>query len=212
MRRRRKMMELHTLQAEARTATGKGVARKARAAGRIPAVVYGGGGESAPLTLDPKDLRKLKTARLGWNTPLTIIVEGGADVATAMLADVQRHPVSGKLLHADFLRVAMDATVRVRVPVKVEGRAAGITLGGRISLSLPEVDLVCGIESIPSVVVVDVTPLDINDKVLLQDLVVPEGTKVASRHNPPVVACVGKRGARAEESAEAEEESEEAEE
>lgn len=207
-------MELHTLQAEARTATGKGVARKARAAGRIPAVVYGGTGDSAPLTLDPKDLRRLKTARLGWNTPLTITIDGGDDVAVAMLADVQRHPVSGHLLHADFIRVSEGDMVRVRVPVKMEGRAAGIALGGRISLSLPEVDVFCAIDAIPSVIIVDLTPLEINDKVLLQDLVVPEGCKVASRHNPPVVACVGKRGARVEEGEEEEEEeeSEEAEE
>jgi len=189
-------MELHTLSAEARTGTGKGVARKARAAGRIPAVVYGGDADPASLTIDPADLRRLKNQPLGWNTPLTLSVEGGADVSPAMLTAVQRHPVSGKLLHADFVRVATGGEVKVKVPVKVSGRAVGLTLGGRVSLSLPEVDLICAVDAIPAAVEIDVTPLNIGDKILLQDLVTPDGSRVASRHNPPVVAVVGKRGAR----------------
>jgi len=190
-------MELHTFQAEARNATGKGVARKVRGTGRIPAVVYGNG-EPAPLTIDPKELRRLKSQPLGWNTPLTLTIDGGDDVPAAMLVDVQRHPVSGKLLHADFRRVTEKDTVTVIVPVTVSGKAAGLTLGGRISLAMPEVKLVCAIDSIPAKVDIDVTPLQITDKVFLQDLPLPNGVKVASRHNPSVVACVGKRGAREE--------------
>ncbi|MCO4771170.1 MAG: 50S ribosomal protein L25 [Deltaproteobacteria bacterium] len=185
-------MELHTLSAEARTASGKGGARKIRAGGRIPAVVYGGDAAPASLSLDPKDLLRLKNQPLGWNTPLTLAVEGGDDVADVMLAEVQRHPVSGRLLHADFRRIT--GLVGVRVPVNVSGKAKGLTLGGRVSLSMPEIDLLCAADKIPAVLEIDVTPLDIGDKILLQDLPMPEGCKVASRHNPPIVAVVGKRG------------------
>jgi large subunit ribosomal protein L25 len=189
-------MELHTLQAEARSATGKGVARKVRGAGRIPAVVYGGAHEPAALSVDPKDLRRLKTQPLGWNTPLTLAVDGGDDIAAAMLVAVQRHPVSGELLHADFRRVNDGDLVKVRVPVAITGRAKGITLGGRVSVSLPEIDLLCRLDAIPQAVTIDVTPMDIGDKVMLQGIALADGCKVASRHNPPIVAVVGKRGAR----------------
>ena len=205
MCRRRKKMELHTLSAEARSATGKGVARKLRAEGRIPAVVYGHG-DPASLTIDPKQLRRLRNEPLGWNTPLTLEVEGGDNIEKALLTEVQRHPVTGRFLHADFQRVGASGEVKVTVPVKTEGRAVGITLGGRVSVILPEVEVLCQVGSIPAALPVDVGPLNIGDKVLLQALPLPEGVRVASRHNPPVVSCVGKRGARkAAEEAEAEE-------
>lgn len=189
-------MELQKLQASSRAASGKGVARKARAAGHIPAVVYGGEAEPSLLTLDPRELRLLKGKTLGWNSPLEIAVDGGDDVGMALLKAVQRHPVSGKLLHADFIRISEGEPVKVRVPVKTKGRAAGATLGGRVSVSLPEVDVVCLPKDIPARIELDISPLDIGDKVLLQAMDLPEGVRVASRHNPPVVACVGKRGAR----------------
>lgn len=207
-------METHTIQAEARATIGKGVSRKLRAAGKIPAVAYGPGTEPIGLAIETKQLQLLKKAERGWNTPVTIAVDGGDDISLAVLKDVQRHPVSGKLLHADFMRVQPGAEVTVRVPVKVVGKAAGAELGGRIQTPMREIELICLAAKIPAVVEVDVTPLNINDKILLQVLPLPEGTRPASRHNPPVVACVGKRGgavatAEDEEGEEGEEEAEE---
>ena len=189
-------MELHTLEAEARTGTGKGIARKLRAAGRIPAVAYGLGLDPLSMTIDPRALTRLKGVGRGWNTPLNLVVEGAADVGLALLKSVQAHPLTDELLHADFIRVRPEDDVTVRVPLRVEGKAAGITLGGRISQSLREVELICALESIPDVVIVDVTPLQIGEQVTLQTLVLPPGCRAASRNDPSVVACVGKRGPR----------------
>ena len=189
-------MELHTLEAEARTGKGKGVARKLRAAGRIPAVAYGLGQEPLSMTIDPRSLTRLKGVGRGWNSPLKLVVDGANDAGIAMLKSVQSHPLTSALLHADFIRIRPEDEVTVRVPLRVDGKAVGITLGGRISQSLREVDVICALSDIPEVVVIDVTPLEIGDQVTLQSLALPPGCRPASRQDPSVVACVGKRGPR----------------
>ena len=194
-------METHTIQAELRTDVGKGVARKLRALGKIPAVAYGVGSVPVGLAVEAKEFRTLKKAPLGWNTPVNIAIEGGDDITLAVLKAVQKHPVNGELLHADFQLLAAGAEVTVRVPVTTSGKAVGAALGGSIQCPLRQIDLICAPENIPAVVNVDVTPFGIGDKMMLQDLPLPDGCRVASRHNPPVVACVGKRGARIEEDA-----------
>jgi len=204
-------MQNHTIQAEARSGTGKGLARKLRADGKIPAVAYGGGKEGVSLTIPAKQLQLLKKADRGWNTPVTIEVDGGETIPVAVLKDVQRHPVTGRVLHADFQLVEGDAKVLVRVPVSTTGKAAGAAMGGSIRVSLREIELLCAPADIPKVLEIDVTPMNIGDTVLLQDLPMPKGCKVASRHNPPILACVGKRGAKVVEETE-DEEGEEAEE
>ncbi len=206
-------MENHTINAEARPGTGKGVARKLRADGKVPAVAYGLGGEAVGLAIPAKQFALLKKASRGWNTPVTIAVEGGEDIPLAVLKDVQRHPLSGKLLHADFVRVVPGAEVTVRVRVVTVGKAPGTELGGSLQTPMREIDIICAPENVPAVIEVDVSELNINDKVLLHTMTLPEGLRVASKHNLPVVSCVGKRGGGIDDEDETEdEESEEGEE
>ncbi len=187
-------METQTIQASARTEHGKGVARKLRRSGRIPAVAYGAGGEATSLSLNPAELHQLRKSRLGWNMPVTIEVDGGETIALALLRDVQKHPISRQLLHADFLRVADGETVTVRVPIRLEGKAAGSELGGRIAQPRRFITLVCQPALIPEAVVIDITPLEINDKVTLSELPVPDGCTTVYTTDVTVVACVGRRG------------------
>ncbi len=102
-------MQTQSISARFRPGSGKGTARKLRAEGRIPVVVYGGGGDPIALDLDPRELTNLRKKQLGWNTPVSIAVDGGEDIQLALLKDVQRHPVSGDVIHADLLRVDAEA-------------------------------------------------------------------------------------------------------
>ena len=125
-----------TLQAEQRSDTGKGVARKLRAAGRMPAVAYGGSAAAQNLTINPEQILGLKRGPLGWNQPVSIDVDGGDNVELAMLQAVDKHPITGQLLHADFVRVDAKQAVVVAVPLRVEGTAPGVAMGGRLNQQL----------------------------------------------------------------------------
>lgn len=189
-------MNVQTIQAAARGQTRKGANRKLRAAGKVPGVIYGSG-DSVLIEFDPEVLAQLRRGPLGWNQPVSIAVEGGATVPVAMLKDVQRHPVSGKLLHADFVRVDESKDVFVDVPIQVVGKAAGEEAGGRVDLIQYSLTLSCRPDAIPRSIPVDVTPLQIGDRVMADKVPAPAGTTVVIRSNVPVVAVAGKKGAEA---------------
>ncbi len=204
-------METETIRATARPESGKGVARQLRRAGLIPAIAYGGDGDPLALSLDPKQLIQLRKSRLGWNHPVTIEVEDGAKVELALLREVQKHPISGKLLHADFLRVAEGDEVVVRVPLAIDGRAKGQEIGGRISQPRREISIFCFPRQIPERILVDVRELEIGDKVMLSELQMPDGCRPEFRHDVTVASCVGRRGGMDEDEDEVDELDEDAE-
>jgi large subunit ribosomal protein L25 len=187
-------MEIQTIRAKTRPESGKGVARKLRAAGLIPAVAYGAGGNALTLALDPNQLVQLHKSRLGWNHPVTIEVEDGEGVELALLREVQKHPISRALLHADFLRVDPGAEVVVRVPLRVDGRAAGEEIGGRISQPRRELLIRCKPLDIPEQILVDVRELEIGDKVMLSELDLAEGSHPVFTQDVTVASCIGRRG------------------
>jgi large subunit ribosomal protein L25 len=152
-------MELTTLKANARSVTGKGAARKLRATGRIPATVYGRGIAPITIDLDPGDITTLRHAALGWNTPLTLNIEGAADVPLAILRDVQKHPLTGAVLHADFLRVDAEQQIEVSVRIDLEGRAEGVAQGGLMNRPIRRLTVRCLPSEIPAAVSIDVTDM-----------------------------------------------------
>ncbi len=187
-------MQPNTLNAALRSSTGKGAARKLRAAGRIPATVYGGGGDPVALDLDPDDITNLRRASLGWNTPLGIVVDGGDDVPLAMLRDVQKHPLNGSVLHVDFQRIDETTKVNVKVRLDLEGKAAGAALGGLVSRPTRFVTVACLPKDIPEAIVIDITEMLIGDSVMIDELPVGDGVDVLFKERVPVVAVVGRRG------------------
>ena len=100
----------------------KNHARRVRVAGKIPAVVYGAGQESVAVTVDPRIVTKILHSEAGHNTIFDLNVEGAA-LVKAMLVDWQHEPIKGKLLHADFKRIAMDKAMRVSVPVLLDRKS-----------------------------------------------------------------------------------------
>jgi large subunit ribosomal protein L25 len=154
-----------------RTGTfNKNHARRVRVQGLIPAVVYGAGQESVPVTVDPKVITKILYSESGHNTifDLTLEGKGGGKV---MIVDWQHEPIKGKLLHIDLKRIAMDKAMVVSVPVQLIGVPAGVkTGGGVLSQVLHEVEIECLPGDIPSHIDVDVSALEIHGAIHVSDL------------------------------------------
>ncbi|MCP4871889.1 MAG: 50S ribosomal protein L25 [Proteobacteria bacterium] len=187
-------MQTQTLQASLRGGTGKGSARKLRSEGLIPAVAYGAAGETASLALDPQQLRELRRSSLGWNMPVSIDVDGGDNIPLALLRDVQKHPISRALLHADFLRVDPADEVVIRVQLRLEGKAPGAELGGLINQPNRELLVSCKPADIPATIVIDISGLEINDRLLLSEVPMPKGCRAVFKHDGTAVSCMGRRG------------------
>ena len=166
---------------ESRANTGKGAARKLRAAGRVPAILYGQGRESVPHTLDPRALEKVLKSG-GANTLLDLTVEGRSDLGSpvALVKELQRHPIRGTILHADLYQVDLTKTVEVEVPIHLLGKAKGIDFGGILEHSLREVALECLPRSIPAAIEVDVSNMEIGDVIHVRDLTLPPGVSLMS--------------------------------
>jgi len=159
--------------AELREGRGKGPARQLRMAGKIPAVLYGAGGEAVSLALVPKSMGAILRAQAGHNTIFELSVTGGETIA-AMIVDWQRDPIKGQLLHVDLKRIAMDRRLRVKVPVHAEGEAAGVkTMGGILDVVTREIELECLPGDIPEFVVVDVSALTLNQSIRAGELQLP---------------------------------------
>ncbi len=183
-------MERSELHARMRDSSGKGVARKLRAGGFIPAVLYGAHTTNVLLALEPRALLKAVDTEAGANTLITLRVEGNAALSqkVVILRDLQVDPVRRAPLHADLYEVRMDETITVRIPVRVVGRAAGVEEGGILDHSLRELEIECLPGSIPPDVEVDVSALAIGDSIHVSDLKVPEGVKVLEEPGTTVAA------------------------
>lgn len=193
----------NALAAEIRTGTGKGVARKLRAAGRIPAIVYGQGKATRPIAVDPKALDKLlHQSGAGLNTLIALQLEGGP--CTVLLKDLQRDPVKGFYLHADFHEIDLAESVDVTVPIHFVGKARGEELGAIVDHPLRELDVECLPTAIPDHIEVDVTRLEVGDSIHSGEIAMPEGVKLLTDPDLAVAICVHPAAAAEEEEAAAE--------
>lgn len=182
-------MAVNALVAELRDATGKGVARKLRAAGRIPAVLYGKGTETKAISVDPSALQRLlQSSGAGINTLIELSVDGTR--RTVLVKELQRDPVRGRPLHTDFYLVELDQTVEVSVPIRLVGKAPGVELGGILDHPLREIELECLPRAIPESVDVDVSALEIGDSIHVRDLELPEGVSVQTDANLAVASVI----------------------
>ncbi len=164
------MPQVLTVEAEPREEFGKSVARRLRRVGRIPAVVYGGGGPSIPVAVDPKQIALILSSELGHNSIFSLEIRGKAP-ARVMLRDWQRDPTRGGLLHVDMVRVARDIKLRVKVPVHATGEPKGVKVqGGIFEFVLREVEVECLPEDIPEHITADVTELMIGQNLRASDL------------------------------------------
>src|SRR5262249_17370115 len=148
---------------------GKNEARRLRASGRIPGVVYGAKKNTVAVSLDPKQISRILQSETGHNTIFDLHV--GNEKAKVMIVDWQHDPMHGKLLHIDLKRIAMDEKIRVQVPIHLVGEAEGVkTQGGILDQVLREVEVECLPGDIPSHIDADVTLLVFGTVLRVSDL------------------------------------------
>jgi large subunit ribosomal protein L25 len=148
-----------TVTAEPRASRGKNEARRLRAAGSAPAVVYGPGGDSIAVAVSPKEINRILHSKTGHNTIFNLTLQGGSAVPV-MIVDWQNDPIKDTLLHADLKRIDLTQTIRVKVPVHTTGEPKGVKLqGGLHELITREIEIECLPDDIPEHFTVDASEL-----------------------------------------------------
>ncbi|NOY85736.1 MAG: 50S ribosomal protein L25/general stress protein Ctc [Deltaproteobacteria bacterium] len=179
--------------AEIRENSGKGVARKLRRDGKIPAVLYGQGEATTPLVLNSEELSHLLSG--GKATTNVLKLQIGEDTKTSeknvLIREIQRHPFREYIYHVDFQEIALDETLTVKVPVILLGDSKGVTMGGNLTFNRRELEVSCLPDSIPESITIDISDMDIGDSVHVESIVPPEGVIIHHDVNFTVLTIVG---------------------
>lgn len=170
-------MELSKVSAVVRTAGGKGAARRLRSAGQIPAIAYGNGLEPRMLSVAPDEVIRVLESELGVNSVIELEVDG-KEKLNVLLSEYQYHPVSRKLLHADFIQIDLNKPVETKVPLELTGKPQGVVMGGKLQQIFRQIPVRCVPTKIPAKVTHDITELQIEQHVAAADLKLPEGVEV----------------------------------
>ena len=199
------MADAAVLEAAPRETRGKGGARATRRAGRVPAIVYGGGREPRAVSLDGRALAR-EYERGGFFSRLYELGVEGASVRV-LPRDVQLHPVTDAPLHVDFLRLTGDTRIDVEVDVVFvnDEEAPGLRRGGVLNTVRRAVSLNCRADSIPEAIEIDLAGLDIGDSVHISHVALPEGARPTIRDRDFTIATIAAPTVAAE-AAEAEDE------
>ncbi len=161
--------EVNVLEAQEREPGNKNAARRVRAAGKVPGVVYGAGANSAAVAVDPRQVLRILHSESGHNTIFDLAL--GSDRVKAMIVDWQFEPIKGKLLHVDLQRIAMDKKLTVTVPIILKGEPLGVKQeGGILEQLLREVELECLPADIPKSIEADVSHLVFGVELRVKDL------------------------------------------
>lgn len=168
-----------TLEVTRREKSGKEISKKIRAAGRIPAVVYGAKKDPVAIEVERKAIVELiQKSEHGIRSIFLLKMAGTDQQRHAMIKDLQIDPISRKMTHIDFVRILMDEVVRVAVPIHTTGLAIGVKEGGLLDWQVREVHVECLPNAIPDTIDVDVTNLNHHEYLRISDLKLPDGVKV----------------------------------
>ena len=183
-------MDTLEIQVEARDKQRKRDARRLLREGKIPAILYGPKMTAVTLALDKKEFSRRVAGLQGSH--LVRLKSASATLAekVALVKDMQFHPISGDVIHADFYEVDLSAKIQVHVPLRFVGKAVGIVNGGILQPILREIEVECLPLDIPEFFNVDVTALDIGDSVHIEDLQMPDGVVSVAEDNLALVAVV----------------------
>ena len=181
-----------SLSAELRSETGKGVARKLRAAGRVPGIVYGHGREPQALSLNARELDKLLGSIAAGSTVVELSL--GNATTNTLIREVQRHPFKKQILHVDFMELVAGEKVIVDIPLVFVGTPEGVrTGGGLLEQILHSIEVNVDPSSIPNHIDVDVSQMVMGHSLHVRDLNLPEGVEVLTDEDATVCAVIAPR-------------------
>lgn len=191
------------LETHAREGVGSRASRKARAAGRVPVNVYGHGQANAALTVDAHDveLALLSTAQV-----FTLKIAGQDE--SCLVREVQYDTYGQRVLHVDFTRIDLSEEVEVEVALEFRGHAAGVTAGGQLVVHHNTFAVRCRADSIPDVIVVDVSAVELGESIHANEVSLPEGVVLDEHHfavDEPIVGVAATKEEEVEAVAEADE-------
>jgi large subunit ribosomal protein L25 len=175
------------LKAEQRSATGRSAARKLKARGVVPAIIYGGKDKPQTLQLAARDINAMLSHASGENILVELEIAGEKSSRTALVKEIQHSPVGGDVLHVDFHAVSMDQTIQADVPVEALGVANGVkNFGGLLEQSLRSLAVECLPRDLPDRITVDVSALNIGDSIHVRQIQLPSG--VTTKVQPDLTA------------------------
>lgn len=186
-----KQLELNTT---IRTAVGNGPARRLRQQGLIPAVLYGPAAAPVTLAVDGRDFEHaVKRGNVRRTIFALRLQTDGGTAKTAIIKELQQHPVNGQFLHVDFYEIAMDRKLRVKIPVVPKGKAKGEEFGGMLQIIEREIEVLCLPRAIPDALEVDVTELGVGGTLHVKDIALPDGVELPSGDNYTVFTVVSQK-------------------
>lgn len=168
-------MSVQEVVVHARGRLGKGASGRIRRKGLLPCVVYGMGEAPVSICVDPKSVNKILRSEKGLNSVLLLKLDGSDESRHVMIKGVDRHAVSGRLVHLDFIRVDMNKAVRAVIPLEFTGSAPGVKLGGILALVRHNVEVESLPDKLPGVVTFDLSSLELNEVARVEDLPVLDG-------------------------------------
>lgn len=180
------------LTAEVGRRAGSSDARRLRAEGKIPAVVYGHGMDPISVSVDRRELRQALSGASGMNTILDVTVDG--TVYPSLIKDIQRHPVKRSVQHIDFIQVDLNEEIVVSIPIHLEGEAKDVSANnGLVDLTMQELQVRTTPRNIPDGVTIDVTEMTMDSVIRVEDLPLPSGVTAEAEPDAPVVTVLTMR-------------------
>lgn len=199
------MAETSTLMARPRD--GSMTPKALRRAGWLPAVLYGPGYASRALQIEERAFSQVLHAG-GTTQLINLTIEGESASETVLIREIQKHPVTARVIHVDLYRVSAERPITVSVPIVLEGEAPASKLGGVVNQVLDEIEVECLPKDLPEAIVVDLSRLtDLDSVIRVSDLVIPQGVRVLEEAEAVVASITVP--SMVEEEAEAEKEAEE---
>ena len=175
------------LKVEPRSETGRSAARRLKARGIVPAVVYGGKEKSQPLQVSARDINAMLSHASGENILVELEIAGQKATRPALLQEVQHSPVGGDVLHVDFHAISMDEKIQADVPLEPLGVPNGVkNFGGLLEQNLRALAIECLPRDLPDKITADVSALNIGDSIHVRDIKLPPG--VTAKAPPDLTA------------------------
>lgn len=181
-------MEIIDIKAEKRTGSGKKAAKELRRQGNLPCIMYGAK-TSNKIAINTKEFFAALSGEGKKRVILRVAVDGADKASNTLLKELQYHPITDSLIHADLMEISLDKPLKAKLPIKVEGVPKGVTLkGGQIKFHLREVEVECLPELLPVEIPIDVSNMDLDDSFTIGEIRMVEGISIEASKNSKVVS------------------------